>query len=371
MQITTAACRPVTHERAHPMQDAQSQPRCNGLFVPVVRAHHLQTLLRQIESLGLPTDRLVHESGIHPSACEDANFLLPEKRLWTVLHALRAGDGPAMPARAGFGPRNRVFELGLFDRSVFPTLAALLRQFCAGMRRHTNRSDFFLSLDSDGGTLGRLLPPLRDGAWPVEQYLVSAFVDLVQMASGDEWWPDDVWLLHRGPLHREEQEWLGSARVHLGTDRTAISVPTELLSRPCFVPARYVVRNGRTGPAEDSPSAGLREALRLAIRSGDTAIDRVANDAGMSARTFQRRLRDRGTSFQTLLNETRFELAADALASSDQPVTTVALELGYENPAAFSRAFRAWAGRTPSQFRRERMILARPASSRGSQSGPG
>lgn len=353
------------------MHDAHSQPPSDGLFVPVVRAHHFQTLLRQIEGLGLPTDDLVRESGVDRLACEEPDLVIPEKRMWSVLDGLRAAEGPAMPARAGFGPRNRVFELGLFDRGDFPTLAALLRRFCAGMRLHTNRSDFFLSLGPDSGTLGRSLPPLRDGAWSVEQYLVSAFIDLVQMASGDEWWPNEVWLLHREPLHPEEQAWLGSARVHLGTDRTAISVPPELLSRPCHVPARHVVRSGRAGSAHDPPSPGLRETVRLAIRSGDATVDRIANDAGMSTRTFQRRLRDRGTRFQTLLNETRFELAAEALASSDQPVTTVALELGYENPAAFSRAFRAWAGLTPSQFRRGRMTCASPASIRVSQPGPG
>lgn len=49
----------------------------------------------------------------------------------------------------------------------------------------------------------------------------------------------------------------------------------------------------------------------------------------------------------------RLERAAQALRYSRKPVTTVALEAGYETHEAFTRAFRALFGHSPSSWRKE------------------
>jgi AraC-like DNA-binding protein len=56
---------------------------------------------------------------------------------------------------------------------------------------------------------------------------------------------------------------------------------------------------------------------------------------------------------QRLLADTRHELARHLLLNTDLPVSQIATNLGFAEPATFSRAFRSWAGTSPRQWRKE------------------
>ena len=70
----------------------------------------------------------------------------------------------------------------------------------------------------------------------------------------------------------------------------------------------------------------------------------------MSTRTLQRRLTEQGISFQRLLEERR-ELAHHYLLHSSLELNETADLLGYEDATSFFRAFHAWEGTSPGQWR--------------------
>ncbi|MCW3482086.1 helix-turn-helix domain-containing protein [Neisseriaceae bacterium JH1-16] len=85
-------------------------------------------------------------------------------------------------------------------------------------------------------------------------------------------------------------------------------------------------------------------------RSNGHPWRRGAAQAGMSRRTFTRLFRQQlGTSFAVWRQQASL-LAALARLGQGEPVTRVALDLGYSSPSAFSAAFRRVLGTTPSQF---------------------
>jgi AraC-like DNA-binding protein len=63
------------------------------------------------------------------------------------------------------------------------------------------------------------------------------------------------------------------------------------------------------------------------------------------------------------LAQWRMQLAAQWLRDTDAKVIEVALEVGYENEAAFSRAFKRMVGESPEAWRRARRVRTkgRPA----------
>jgi AraC-like DNA-binding protein len=79
--------------------------------------------------------------------------------------------------------------------------------------------------------------------------------------------------------------------------------------------------------------------------------DAVAALLNMSARTLHRQLREEGASLQQLKDEVRGERARDLLWRTDRPVKQVAAAVGFRNEKSFTRAFRAWTGCTPQEFR--------------------
>jgi AraC family transcriptional regulator len=59
-----------------------------------------------------------------------------------------------------------------------------------------------------------------------------------------------------------------------------------------------------------------------------------------------------GETVSGFIRRIRLDNAAFKLCSSDRNITDIALDAGYDTPAAFSRAFREQYGKTPSDFKR-------------------
>ena len=58
------------------------------------------------------------------------------------------------------------------------------------------------------------------------------------------------------------------------------------------------------------------------------------------------------------LAQWRMQLAANLLRQSSASIAAIALEVGYESEAAFSRAFRRATGAPPASWRRQQAMLA-------------
>lgn len=93
--------------------------------------------------------------------------------------------------------------------------------------------------------------------------------------------------------------------------------------------------------------------LKRSLTGGRFDIRTVASELGMSARTLQRKLTDKGTNFKDMLKQARHEQAREYLADPTLDIKEVAFLIGYEDQNSFYRAFRLWEGVTPSNWRTE------------------
>ena len=113
-----------------------------------------------------------------------------------------------------------------------------------------------------------------------------------------------------------------------------------------------------SGPAGDFAGSVLQ--VMETMSSPDyPRIGLTADAIGMSVRGLQRRLGQIGTSYERLIAQARFGTAVHLLTGTDATVLDIALDLGYSDPAHFTRAFRHFAARAYGvRFDPER---ARPA----------
>ena len=101
----------------------------------------------------------------------------------------------------------------------------------------------------------------------------------------------------------------------------------------------------------DSTSAIVRRLLLENLARGEPSAAQTARELGLSERTLHRRLRDEGTSFRTILDTIRGELATELLCEPRIGIGEIAFVLGYSEPAAFYRFFRRLTGQTPLAYR--------------------
>ncbi len=84
-------------------------------------------------------------------------------------------------------------------------------------------------------------------------------------------------------------------------------------------------------------------------------LQELAEHAGMSRSTFALKFKETvGASPMEYLTHWRMLLAGDRLANSSDPISVIALSLGYESESAFSTAFKRVMGCSPRQYSRGR-----------------
>lgn len=88
------------------------------------------------------------------------------------------------------------------------------------------------------------------------------------------------------------------------------------------------------------------------LPTGECSVEQVARALDMHPRMLQIRLKERGKSYSQLLRQVRQNVAEHRLNDSIQSITDIALQLGYAETAVFSRHFRQWTGKSPSQWRK-------------------
>ena len=159
--------------------------------------------------------------------------------------------------------------------------------------------------------------------------------------------------------------------VTFGAARDRVTFPKETLDLPLLTADgamhRTLERLARTaGSARPRQPASYRARVEAALlprlAGGAISIDAVAVEFGISARSLTRRLAGEDTTFSAALDDLRRRLSVDYFARPDLAVGQIAHLLGYDDPGAFSIAFRRWTGVAPSQARADPAALGRLAA---------
>ncbi len=152
---------------------------------------------------------------------------------------------------------------------------------------------------------------------------------------------------------------MGRAKIAVAQNVTSLVFPPTRFVGPVepFPPKesavwqRHRASLGRGQHATDFV-ASLRIVLPAYLPDGSTGIAQAARLAGTSVRTLQRRLDALGISYSHLLDDLRHDLALYLMRDRKRTLAEISQEIGYRDPAIFTRAFRRWTGLAPREYRR-------------------
>lgn len=138
-------------------------------------------------------------------------------------------------------------------------------------------------------------------------------------------------------------EWRSTTKLPLIDDKGQV-VGTTGLSRPL----------PNTVDALPGPYRAFGQIVEYARGhlSERVSVSDIAQESGMSVATLERRFKEHlQLSPSGFLSQLRVSRACELLRDTPLNMTEIALECGYESPAAFSRAFRRATNQSPSAFR--------------------
>jgi AraC-like DNA-binding protein len=328
------------------------------------RAAHLFPYLAFLREVGAPVEDELRRARLPALLADDPDMYLPDRRLRRFLRAISEKEGIDDLAERAMTYSDLTDLSGGTSNVVTesPTLYSALKYFC---RRCTVEDTFlrvWITGDEAAVRVSCLNPvPLDAFARRIEDWAqLSAIIAIIRSFAGPEWQPAEIGLHSEWPVSDFAAQLFPNTRLLRGQRSAWVTVPRDLLSmsgrmngdgmRPGLAAQ---AAGDRTERRPDLLST-LRAVLSAYLQDGPLAIDEVAEMAGISARTLQRRLRQAGMSFSELLQQVRFERAASFLRESDVTILEVALQVGYEDPSHFSRAFRRLAGVSPKQYRQQR-----------------
>lgn len=195
---------------------------------------------------------------------------------------------------------------------------------------------------------------------PARQSVELAIGVLFRMCGallGERWKPVSVCFAHGAPADTSTHRRLFRCRVEFDAEFTGIVCRAADLDVPNPsadpVLARYALTMVDALPAaqEQPIDQAVRKAIYLILPSGRATCESVAQGLGLSMRTLQRALDERGASFSDLLGEVRHELAQRYVGSTRYSLGQVASLLGYTTHSAFTRWFSARFGCSPEAWR--------------------
>ncbi|WOE33135.1 MULTISPECIES: AraC family transcriptional regulator [unclassified Acinetobacter] len=96
--------------------------------------------------------------------------------------------------------------------------------------------------------------------------------------------------------------------------------------------------------------------IEALLPQGQCSMERVAEYFSMHRFTLYRYLNQYQTTFENLLEYTRKNLAVKLLKKKEFMIIDIASQVGYENQANFTRAFKRWFGVTPGRWRKINLI---------------
>lgn len=165
------------------------------------------------------------------------------------------------------------------------------------------------------------------------------------------------------PGFEEDYAVIFPAPVQFGRTATSLSFDLSALSTVQIRSAADLESFLRNAPRDwlFTRSSEHTQSLRVRAFLGQTGWDHAnlseaARALHMTPRTLIRRLEADGTTFQSIKDALRRDIAIRHLQTGQYNIETIAQDVGFSSSASFHKAFQRWTGKTPSSYRRRQGV---------------
>jgi AraC-like DNA-binding protein len=316
----------------------------------------LSTLIRQFQVDPLP---LLASVGLADDALARADDSVSYIGLCRLLYeSARATHCPHFGLLAG--RLWHVTDLGLPGELMrdSATVGSALRAFVT--RQHLNGPGglAFLLERGDVVDLGyAICHPGLTGTGTREVYdcTVAVFFNILRELCGPGWFPSEVFIPHTRPTDATSYRNLLKAQPRFDSELCAVRFPARWMERPIETADPKRLQLVQALVARSAPQDLVKQvyrAVRLLLLHGKHAGDHVSKMLSMHRRALNRALHARGTTFQHILDDVRYDVACQLLSDTHIVLDDIAATLGYTGVTSFMRAFNRWTGTSPGHWRR-------------------
>lgn len=327
-------------------------------------ADSAQWFVRQMDRFGLSPDQLLEGTGLTFMWVNSKNALLSGSQYLSIVsRALDLTGDPALGLKVG--KCLNLFEYGVWGYAIMSCATAGEAMSVALRFWELNGALVDLSMKvKDGGLVWTITPALNQEDERLVRFSVEEFLSTLAAACRFLFGRDMTLLTLKlaypepsyGDLYRE----MAACPVCFSAGENSLVIEPSMADWPTV-----------TGHLDMKTACeSLCEELMRKLTRSDTLIETIrhrliqsmgrfpkaedmARQLAMSPRTLYRRLGEKDTSYQTILDEVREDLAKSYLAHTHLSIDQISDLIGFTETTTFRRAFKKWAGVSPSEYRKK------------------
>lgn len=253
---------------------------------------------------------------------------------------------------------------GMWARYVAsaPSLLKALQRSCKTVQIHQSGARMSFADVGEYTVWSYFRPAVPEGfGMHHSDHVLPSMIDLVRLFLGETWNPAWIELDYPDRLRSSILADMLQADVIFDRPAIGIAIPSDQLSsksRP-NLPIEKVVTLAELAAHNHTHRSHefvgtMRDIIAVRLLEGEVDLDGAARLMGLGRRTLQRALKAEGIFYKEMLREVRHQRALFLLRSTKASVGEIAMSLGYDDFANFTRAFRNWAGVPPTAVRAKR-----------------
>ena len=308
----------------------------------VAAAEHLEDPAAMLATAGLPAEA---------DATTATQHMVAAAVFYDLLDRLEVENDAEFPFRYARGAAVDDFgALGLALKTA-ATLQGTLDRLIRYYLLLTNTAHYEWKAHPDGAWFIFHRPmPERTAVRIANECALAAVVSLLRQVSKTRVTPLAVSFTHPHPGSTAAHRRYFGGSVSFEAERNAVLLSHELLETKSALGDEGLSRFLLTHLDSDlqklqqgrSLETQIQQAVADTLSDGVPKISQIARRLNMSERTLHRRLAERDRSYQTLVDETRRNVAESLLQHTDYSLADVAFLSGFSEQSSFQRACKRW-----------------------------
>ena len=329
-----------------------------------IATEYLAQLVDMLASDGISAAQITAGTGLLPRTLASAQDLITPQQYHRVIdNALQLSGNPLLGLE--YGTRLTIASHGFLGLAIMAsdTLGQALSLAIRFARTRTLLADIRFEQDEQKACIQIHRLAAVKASFPfVAQHILATFLSMARYLTSQH--PDLQACIHlEGEAQADEREYtrILQAPVVFGQPHYQLCLPLQALNLPVSGANTSARRLAETQCEKLLARLDKGQDIAIRIRQEFTrqqafpGLPEMAALLNTSPRTLNRQLARLNTTFQTITDDVRRELAMKLLQDTRLTVDDIATRLGYTDPSNFSRAFRRWLGESPRAYREKHL----------------
>jgi AraC-like DNA-binding protein len=327
-----------------------------SIFAPALGA-----LWKQLEGYGIDPEPVFREEGVDPESMFDSGARVPIERYQRLdLKAAELSGDPCFGLKgaehfrpAHLGALGFAWLASSSLRTAFFRLSRYARMINEKLTIDLNEDDDFFYVRIDAH-----LPLLNERIREDGQQ--AALIKFCRVIAGNDFNPAKLRFRQEQPEDIGFYYELFRCPIEFGAAHTEFIINLEDMEKRLtgsndqlaklneHIVVKYLAHSEKADIVNRVKASIIDE-----LSSGAVTENSIADGLYMTPRNMHRKLQKENTSFKLLLTEVRKELAQQYIQDRSKTLTEISFMLGFSEISSFSRAFKNWTGKPPSEARQE------------------